>query len=151
MRAKNWIEFGQSVAVQIAFVNAFEGSQEVPHIRPDAFNTVAVNFTKAVPVLITGIFVGTMTDAIALKPAITLVFAGIHDGLNPDKTVTMLLQGRAGGIHDNAQTHLSTFASNRTKHRRTVISIGTASALLICPPPRWIVGFEVFLTFFPAF
>jgi len=51
-----------NVAKKIAFVNTFEGSQEIADIGPHPFNGVAMYLVKPTAVVVASILFGTMTE-----------------------------------------------------------------------------------------
>src|SRR5690606_35541034 len=145
-------EFTQgNVASQVLLMNPFERTNEVAHIGPQPFGGVAVDFTEAVPIVIARPFMLTMTDAVALTSdaVVALVFIGVDNRLAQGKAVRMGTQSGTLGVCHHPPPHLSGFASYHAQHRRTIISVGTTTPLLVSPAARRVGRIKMFLPFFP--
>ena len=122
------------IAKEILFVNTFEGAQEIADIRPHTFNRVAVDLTKAIPIVVAGILFSTMTNGVSipLYAVIALILIGIDQRIFAGESLNMLAEGNAFRIIDDPQ---------RTSpvSRPTVPRIGGQS-LAYVPRPRCLLA-----------
>jgi hypothetical protein len=115
------------------FVNAFEGTQEITHIGPQAFGRVAMNLSHAITIIVARPFFAAMLDGgvRAQEMVIALILVGKDGRSGVGEAMHMREQGFGGRVHDHAQPDLPATATHRSQHGRTVIGKGAASAPLV--------------------
>jgi len=132
-------------------MNPFERTDEVTHVSPQPFGGVAMDFTKAIAVIITRPLMPSMTDAVAWPSdaIVALIFIGVENGLALCEAFRMGSQRDPFGVRHHPQPYLSRFPSHRAQNRRAIIGIRAPSALFVRTTTGWISQVKVFVTFFP--
>lgn len=136
----------------MALVHATKRAQKISDTSPHPFRRVDVNLTNIIAIIIARPLALTMLNGnmLTLNSVVTFPFISIRNRFGLGEASDVLLQSFAIGMLDDAQAHLSAFASNSAYHGRTVIIIGAMASLLVGPPPRGISRIPVFFAFFPC-
>lgn len=95
-----------------------------------------MNFGKPIAILITGIFMATVTNGVGhpLQVMVAWVFVRVYDGLGMGKLMNLSPQGFSGGVFDDPQTHLPGLSSHCPYNWGAVIGICAPSALFVGSP-----------------
>jgi len=140
-----------NIAKEIPLVNAFEGAQEVADIRPHAFNSVAVNLAKPIAIIVTGVFLSTMTNggSIPLYAVVALILIGVDQCFFTCEALNMSPESNAVRVIDHPQTNLPSFTSHCTQNRRAIIGISATSRCLLARRRGGSWGSKCSSPFFP--
>jgi hypothetical protein len=128
-----------------------EGPQKITGRRPQTFDTIGMDFSHAIPIIISRPFVLAVTDRAMcpLNSIVALPFIGVTLGCLPRKPMHMLSQSLAVRLLTDSQAALPTLSPNGSDNRWSVIVIRAVPALLVSSAPRRIIRIRVLFAFFP--
>ena len=143
------------ILVEILFMHAAKGTQEIAQAGPDTFHGVVVDFANAVSILIPR--PASLARRVPDRFMVTLrrrqmpigpPFVGIDHRMGPGGVQHLGFQRFSGAIFDHLQAHLTGGSTDDAPYGRTVGVPGAMPALLIGPSTRWIVGVGMPFPFF---
>ena len=132
-------------------MNATKGTQKIAHRCPHPFDSVDMNLTEAISVVIARPLVRAVIDlgVWADDMVVALPFVSVHLGMGLSVLMDMVLQSLFVGVMDYMQAHLSALTSDRADNWRSVIVIGAMSPSFVGSSSGRIVGIGVVFAFFP--
>src|SRR5215813_505675 len=141
----------RQIVLEIRFVNAAKGPQEVADCRPQALNGVDVDFSDPIPLVIPRPFLGPVTDRAvrAGNPSVALPFVGITARWAARVAMDMGLHQCSVRVLAPAQPTPACAPTNRANHRRPIILISAVPPALVGTASWRIDGIGMTLTFFP--
>lgn len=128
-----------------------EGPQKITGRRPQPFDSVGMNFSHPITVIISCPFVLAVTDRAVcpLDLVVALPFIGVTLGRPLGIPMHVLLQSLAVRMLTDSQAALPTLSANGPNNRWPVIFIGAVPTLLVSSAPRRIQRIGVLFAFFP--
>lgn len=132
-------------------MNPTEGAQKVSQAGPKTLDSVDMNFSDTIPVIVTCPLVAAVTDGVvgSSNPFVAAPLIGIDRGESVCIAMDMREQGFLVCVFDHTQSYLSRLSSHGAHHRRAVVVIGTVTALFVGSASGWVSRVEMTLPFFP--
>jgi hypothetical protein len=141
----------RQIAFQILFMDPAEGAQKITGRRPQTFDSIGMDFSHAITIVISRPFVLAVTDRAVcpLDSIVALPFIGVTLGSLPRKPMHVLSQSLAVRMLTDSQAALPTLSPNGSDNRWPVIFIRAVPTLLVSSATRRIIGVRVLFAFFP--
>jgi hypothetical protein len=138
------------VAGKIRFMHAPEDSEKRAQSSMGTFTGIAVNFTHAIAVGVTRVFLLRVTDGNVIGPrAIPCEFVTREDAARRSQRGQNGLAGFLIRRFRDPNAHLAGFPADHLEDGWAVFREGAVPRFLVGTPSRWVVRVTMGVTFFP--